>query len=124
MTILNAIEVPETALDNIVELEIADKLTTEDYALIIGEIEGRIEKFNKIRLLIRLYDFKGWTAGAMWEDIKFDLRHFNDVERIGVVGENNWEKGMTFFFKPFTLAEVRYFDQDHLGQARSWIWEA
>ena len=123
-TKFSAIEITETSQDNATELKISGKLTTEDYALLNGELEKRLAIFDKIRLLIRLQDFKGWTAGALWEDIKFDFRHFNDVERIAVIGENKWEKGMTLFFKPFTAAEVRYFDQDHLSQARSWIRKA
>jgi len=28
--------------------------------------------------------FKGWTAGALWEDTKFAAKHFNDIDRIAV----------------------------------------
>ena len=121
--IFKAIEIAETAADNIVELKVTGKLTAEDYEVIITELENRIKKFNKIRLLIELHDFHGWTAGALWEDVKFDFKHFTDIERCAVVGENKWEKGMTLFFKPFTAATVRYFDSDSLEEARAWIRE-
>jgi len=26
--------------------------------------------------------FHGWDAGALWEDIKFDIKHFGDIERL------------------------------------------
>lgn len=123
IVLLNAIKIAETSHANIVKLKITGTLTTEDYALIVGELENRIDKFNKIRLLIELHDFHGWTAGAMWEDIKFDFKHFNDIERIAIVGENKWEKGMTLFFKPFTRADVRYFNRDGRREARDWIRE-
>jgi len=124
VSISNVSPLSEQTVDNIVGLRVSGKLTTEDYAVIIPEIEQRMQKYDKIRLFIELHDFHGWTAGAMWEDIKFDFKHFSDVERIAVVGENKWEKGMTLFFKPFTRAEVRYFDQNHLGEAKSWIRKA
>lgn len=72
-------------------------------------------------LLIELHDFHGWTAGAMWEDIKFDFKYFHDIERIGVVGENKWEKGMTLFFKPFTAADVHFFASNRKDFAMKWI---
>ena len=120
---LGATEASRTGADNLAVIKVSGKLTTEDYALIVGELERLIENTRRIRLLIELHDFNGWTAGAMWEDIKFDFRHFSDIERIAVVGENRWEKGMTLFFKPFTAAVVRYFDSASLDEAGKWLRE-
>jgi hypothetical protein len=47
-----------------------------------------------LRILFIMDDFHGWTAGAMWEDTKFDLKHWKDIERLAIVGETKWEKGM------------------------------
>ena len=68
-------------------------------------------------------DFHGWTAGALWEDIKFDVRHFRDIERLALVGEKKWEKGMAVFCKPFTTAKVRYFERAKADEARAWLQE-
>jgi hypothetical protein len=76
-----------------------------------------------LRLLIILENFQGWTAGAMWEDIKFDFKHFHDVEKIGLVGDRKWEKTATLFSRPFTGAELRYFARDDLDEARNWARE-
>ena len=34
----------------------------------------------------------GWDAGALWEDIKFDIKHFADIERLAMVGEKKWHR--------------------------------
>ncbi len=65
--------------------------------------------------------FKGWTAGALWEDTKFAAKHFNDIDRIAVVGESRWQRGVAVFFKPYTAADVRYFDMAAVKEARRWI---
>ena len=70
-----------------------------------------------------MHDFHGWTAGALWEDIKFDMHHWKDIERLALVGETKWEAGMAAFCKPFTKATVRYFDQSQMEEARKWIVE-
>jgi hypothetical protein len=57
----------------------------------------------------------------LWQDIKWDLKHFNHVERLAIVGEKAWHKWMASFCKPFTTAEVRYFTLDELDAARAWI---
>ena len=62
-----------------------------------------------------------WTAGALWQDIKFDARHFSDIERMAIVGETKWQQGMAVFCKPFTAARIRYFDRPAIEEARGWL---
>jgi hypothetical protein len=59
--------------------------------------------------------------GALWEDLKFDFKHFNDIERLAIVGESKWHEGMAWFCKPFTTAKVRYFGVDEAVDAREWV---
>ena len=34
--------------------------------------------------------FHGWAAGALWEDTRFAINHFADIEKIAMVGEKRW----------------------------------
>ncbi|SFI52823.1 hypothetical protein SAMN05428978_10159 [Nitrosomonas sp. Nm34] len=43
-------------------------------------------------MLVELVHFHGSTAGAAWEDTKFAVRQFNDIERLAIVGDKAWEK--------------------------------
>jgi len=113
--------VTETAAGKVIEVELTGKLSKEAYAEFVPRTEAQIEKFGKIRLLVILHDFHGWEAGAMWEDIKFDLHHFRDIERLAIVGETRWEKGMATFCRPFTTASIKYFDHAEIAEAREWI---
>lgn len=97
------------------------KLTKEDYGAFEPAIERSIKEEGKIRLLFEMHDFHGWEAGALWEDIKFDLKHFADIERLAMVGDKKWEEWMAKFCQPFTTAEIRYFDQSEEAEAESWI---
>jgi len=117
------ITIADTTEDNFIEAMITGKLTERDYEIIIPELERRIREFGKLRLVIILENFQGWTAGAMWEDIKFDFKHFHDVEKIALLGERKWEKTATLFSRPFTGAELRYFSNEELDEARSWVRE-
>ena len=66
-------------------------------------------------------NFHGWSVGALWEDLKFDVRHFSDIERLAMVGEKKWQKGMSRFCRLFTTATIRYFEHDNLKAARQWV---
>lgn len=120
---VKAIRIEEEAADNVVEVVITGKLAKEDYETFVPEIDRLAEKHGKLRMLIELVDFHGWTLSAAWEDTKFGLRHFNDIERLALVGDQKWEKGMALFCKAFTTAKVKYFDISALDKARSWVRE-
>ena len=105
----------------VLELQVTGKLAKSDYEQFVPKVEQLIQQHGKIRVLLRTNDFHGWTAGALWEDIKFDARHFRDIERLAIVGEKKWEKGMATFCKPFTTATVRFFEPEQADEARSWI---
>ena len=107
----------------VMEVALHGKLGREDYYMFAPEAERMIEKHGKIRILITMHDFDGWKPGALWEDIKWNTRHFSHIERMAVVGEKTWHRMLTGFYKPFTNAEVRYFTPEQLDAARAWIHE-
>ena len=106
-----------------VEVKVTGKLTREDYEIFVPEMERLIKQHGKIRVLFDMHDFHGWEVAALWEDLKFDARHFKDIERLALVGEKAWEKGMAVFCRPFTMATIRYFDRSQVGEARERIAE-
>jgi hypothetical protein len=107
----------------ILAVTVIGKLTKEDYDRFVPEVDRLVKQFGKIDLLFHMRDFHGWRAAALWEDTKFAVRHFHDIDRLAVVGEKAWQKGMTVFCKPFTKAEVRYFNQDEFEKAGEWLRE-
>jgi hypothetical protein len=105
----------------IVVIAVSEKLTQEDYDTFVRKVEQLIQEFGKIRVLFEMKDFHGWKAGALWKDIKFDLKHFADIEKIAFLGDKKWEKGMSVFCRPFTTAKMRYFDVSQANEADTWI---
>jgi hypothetical protein len=104
----------------ILEIRVEGKLNTQDYDDFVPQVEALVRK-GKIRMLVELVNFHGWSAGALWEDTKFAARHFNDIDRIAILGNKSWEKGMAVFCKPFTRAVIRYFDSAEIESAKNWI---
>jgi hypothetical protein len=122
-TIVMPVKLREEEAGRILVLELSGKLDKKDYAHFMPEVDGAIKKHGKIRLLVEMHDFHGWTLGAVWEDTKFDVHHFSHIERLALVGDKQWEAGMATFCKPFTTATVRYFDETKSKDASSWIHE-
>jgi hypothetical protein len=116
-----AVELHEEADGKVLILNLSGKLTKEDYAHFTPAVDGAVKAHGKIRLLVRMHGFHSWTLGAMWEDVKFDLHHFSHIERLALVGDRKWEAGMAVFCKPFTTAEVQYFDESKAEEASAWV---
>ncbi len=116
-----SIEIHHEPDKKVLTVTLTGKLEKEDYANFEPMVEEIIRRDGKVSLLLTLHDFHGWTAGALWEDVKFDAKHFRDFEKLAVVGETKWEKGMAAFCKPFTTASIRYFPVEETAAARQWI---
>jgi hypothetical protein len=116
-----SVSLREEAGDKYVTVELSGKLTAADYQRFGGEIDRLVQQHGKLRVLAVMHDFHGWTAGALWEDIKFDFKHFSHLEKLALVGETKWEEGMAVFCKPFTTAKIRYFDRTKIDEAKAWL---
>ena len=116
-----AVTLKEADGGKVLEIELSGRLQRKDYEHFLPAVERLVKAHGKIRMLVEMHDFHGWSAGALWEDVKFDLKHFRDIERLAIVGEKAWERGMAAFCKPFTTAKVRYFKRPAIEQARRWV---
>ena len=119
-----AIRLTEENGGRILDVHVSGKLTAEDYAHFAPEFERLVRQHGKLSVLFDMTGFHGWEGGALWADIKFDMKHFADIDRLAMVGETKWEHGMAAFCKPFTKATIRYFDHADAGEARKWVGEA
>ena len=105
----------------VLEVQVSGKLTHDDYQRLVPAFERLVKQHGKIRVLFEMAGFHGWEAGALWDDIKFDLKHFSDIEQLAMVGDKKWEQGMSAFCRPFTTAKIRYFDSAAIQKARAWL---
>ena len=44
-----------------------------------------------------------------------------DYEKIAMVGDKKWQNWITQFMKPFTNADIKYFNIDQKEDAKNWI---
>ena len=118
-----SIELHEEAGGKILIVKLTGKLVKQDYEHFSPEVARLIGQHGKIRILVQMHDFHGETMGALWEDIKFGVKHYAHFERLALVGDRKWEARMAEFCKPFTTATVRYFDEAKATEATDWIHE-
>jgi SpoIIAA-like len=118
-----SIQLNEENRGRILVVHVSGKLTKAEHAQFVPEFERLVRLHGKLRVLFDMTGFHGWDTGALWEDVKFDIKHFTDLERLAMVGETKWQHGMATFCKPFTSATIRYFDHAEAAEARKWLGE-
>ena len=103
-------------------LRARERLTVQDYReVFVPRLRMVIREHGKVRLLFHLDpDFRGWTPGAWWEDVKLDLKHRGDFEKVALAGASFWADALLKLFARFMTGEVRTFLREYLAEA--WIW--
>lgn len=117
------IELREENGGKILEVGLVGTLVKEDYPPLIGEFHRLVALQGKIRVLLDMSRFHGWDAGALWEEIKFDLQHLNEMERLAVIGDKKWQHAIARFAEAVLPTATRYFDEADAAQARAWVAE-
>ena len=72
-------------------------MTDADYERFVPEFDRLAKQHGKIRVLFEMSQFHGWEAKAAWDDFKFAVKHYRDIERLVVVGEKSGNRGWPSF---------------------------
>lgn len=105
----------------ILELTVSGQFVDNDFKKLESTFQRLAKQQGKIRVLLQMIDFHGWDGVALWDEVKFDVKHFGEIERLAMVGDKQWEKFLSAFCRPFTTAHVRYFDKGAITEARIWL---
>jgi hypothetical protein len=106
---------------NTLEVHVSGKLTHDDYLQFVPAFERLVQQYGRVNVLFDMVDFHGWEAEALWDDVRFDIKNFADIDKLAMVGDKAWEKGMSVFCRPFTRAHIRHFDSSDIRSAQEWL---
>ena len=107
------------------------RLSASDYARMEPALDAELakralrqaqdERKEGLALLLDLRGWRGWTAGGLLRDLRFDLRHRNSFPKIAVVGDRRWHGWLTIAAKPIFTGKMRYFDATQERDALEWV---
>ena len=107
--------------ENLIATKISEKITAADYEKILPIITEKIQQYGKFRWYFELEDFEGWELKGLYKELNFDIRHSQDLEKIAMVGEVKWTEWLSDMMKPFTSAEMKFFEAAEREIALEWI---
>jgi hypothetical protein len=115
------IQIKTSEDSNIIYTTSSGKLDKKDYQELLPMVEAKIAKHGKVRWFFEMDHFQGWELDTFWKDIKFDIKHIHDFEKVAMVGEKKWQEWMTKSMKPFISADIKYFNLSERQIADQWI---
>lgn len=109
--------------DHIVGIVASDQVTASDYeTVLIPAIESTLARHGRVRILYQLGpSFKGFTSGAMWDDMKLGVSHWTAWEKVAVVTDVDWIAGATRLFGFAMPCPVKVFSNNEIDEATHWI---
>ena len=104
-----------------IKMDLKGKLRHKDYELMIPIIEDTIKNVPqpKIKILVNALKLEGWEMQAMWDDLKFGLKHNKEFKKIAYIGSKTWEEYGIKLSNWFTSGELKYFEDE--VSAKKWL---
>ena len=116
--------IEDLSSEGVVALRVEGRLFHDDYVELVPKLEQEIARHGALRCLVDLTGLAGFELRAVWDEVRFDLKHARDVSRCAVIGDRSWERWATLAARPiFYKAEVRFFTPDQRDEAVAWLRE-
>ena len=115
------IEIITKEIEDTIVVRMSGKLNSSDYDEVVPLMENKIKSCGRINLYCELEDVESINPGALWKNSKFNSSHFNDFEKVVMVGDKHWLDWMSRLTRPFTSAKVKYFDNSERDEALEWV---
>ncbi|KGD60128.1 hypothetical protein T9A_02886 [Alcanivorax jadensis T9] len=110
--------------DRVVGARISGKITRPEFDAVAEALEAALAKHDKVRFYAEMETFGGVAMDALFQDLKFGLRHWQQFEREAVVTDRDWMRRLALLAdKLLPSIEVKVFAGDDVDSAKAWICE-
>ena len=105
-----------------VEIRVVGKISELDLSTVDSKMDQLLEgSTDKVGMLLDVCAATGWTIPGFWQEIKFDIKHYNNISKLAFVSDKSRDKLVAMISKPFTKAEVEFFTKDQTDKAKAWV---
>lgn len=107
---------------NVFRVKVRGILSKEDMKRCEEQLLPEIVRTGPVRLLFTLNAFDGWDPLGNWGDLTFFARHGDLIERIAIVGDEQWrDHALMFAAAGLRKAPVEFFAANLEKEARAWL---
>lgn len=106
---------------NIVGLHLSEELTEDDYETFASHLRGELEAHTTTRALFEIEDVEGWEPEDKWENLTFDIRHVQDLDKVAVIGDDPWDPLLDKIELLFPMSQIQAYDDADREEAMAWL---
>ena len=105
---------------NVIGAHIAATMSGDECRLLARHVEELVGVHERVRLLLDLSDCNHVELAAAWEEFVMGVKHWNDLERIAIVGDAKWNAIAAHTLNRIAYADAEHFSTDEIAGA--WVW--
>ena len=107
-----------------ITVRVSARLTQAELAAVQKEASQIIERLGRVRILVLAEHFQGWEKGGQWNDFSFQEAHDQHIERMAIVGDEQWrDLALLFASQGLRSFPIEFFPPQRLAEARAWLRE-
>lgn len=114
-----------TSPDHVVALKLSGTISGEDYDQIVAALEARLDRHERIGVLVDLAGFNDFTFEAGAKDLRYGLRNLWQLKRFpreAVITDKEWVRALVRIASPIIPhVEIRTFQPGEGDKAMSWV---
>ena len=114
------LEILPQSSGNVVGARVGGRLGVDECKLLSARIEALIAEHKTVRLLLDVSGCDHVDPSAAWEEFVMGVKHWNDLERIAIVGGAKWSRVAAGTLNRIANGEAEHFSPDELLGA--WVW--
>jgi hypothetical protein len=104
----------------VIGFEVVGTVRAEDYRDVVLPALERAAVDGEVRFVVVIPDFHGMSGGALWQDLKVGVEHFQAWKRIALVTDIEWVERMASMFGWMTPGDLRHFPLAERDAAVAW----
>lgn len=112
--------------DNIIAVNATGEVSEKDYEeILLPAIKNRLQRYEKVSLLYVFgFEFKDFDVDPQWGDTILGVNNLSRIEKIAVVSNfKEIEMGIELF-SIFIPCPVRFYNEQKIFEAKTWLAEA
>ncbi|MCB0397826.1 MAG: STAS/SEC14 domain-containing protein [Flavobacteriales bacterium] len=104
-------------------VELSGYLIQKEIASLEPEMKAIEKEFGYVNLLVSLLNVKGESLGALMEELRLGLKHWNQIHKVAYIGDKDWLKALVKLDNVFVKFKEKYFDVPEMNEAWDWLGE-
>lgn len=107
---------------SLLRLRVQGTLSKAEFDRVIQSARTAIGREGAIRLLVTLDGFAGWERHKGWGDLSFMMEEGRHIEKIAIVGDENWrDDALAFTAAGLRPTLIEFFAPSRLSDAQRWL---